>query len=122
MLSPVCQLVLFVTMIIISKRPFMVEIFRMSLVIRPGLIEDMETICQLVAELADYEREPASAIAKTEDFQKYGFGKQSFFETHLAEWNGITAGFSLHFYTFSTWTGRPSLFLEDLFVRPEFRG
>lgn len=94
----------------------------MSLLIRPAVADDVDLLLQLVRELAEYEREPGSARASREDFLRHGFGERPLFEAHLAEWGGDPAGFCLHFYQFSTWTGRPTLYLEDLFVRPVHRG
>ena len=51
-----------------------------------------------------------------------GFGPSPKFRADIAEWEGAPAGFCLYFYNWSTWLGRPGLYLEDLFVRPPFRG
>lgn len=91
-------------------------------VIRPATPADVPTLLELVHALAEYEREAASARATAEDFLRHGFGERPAFEAFIALWDGEPVGFSLHFFTFSTWTGRPSLFLEDLFVQPTMRG
>jgi GNAT superfamily N-acetyltransferase len=92
------------------------------LTIRPAIPQDAELIVQFIRELAEYEREPQSAIATTADVLRDGFGVQPKFRTLMAEWDGRPAGFALFFLNYSTWLGRPGLYLEDLFVRPEFRG
>lgn len=90
--------------------------------IRPAVPEDAELIVQFIRELAEYEREPQSAIATPADILRDGFGQEPKFRTLIAEWDGRPAGFALFFLNYSTWLGRPGLYLEDLFVRPEFRG
>jgi len=92
------------------------------LTIREATEDDAELLLELVRELALYERAPEAVVATAEDFRQHGFGPRPCYEAHLARWDGEPAGFSLHFYQFSTWTGRPSLYLEDLFVRPALRG
>jgi GNAT superfamily N-acetyltransferase len=91
------------------------------LTIRDATPADVPTILSLVRELATYEREPDAVVATEADFVRHGFGERPFFKTLLAEWNGAPVGFALYFFGFSTWTGGPTLYLEDLFVRPEHR-
>ncbi len=93
----------------------------MTLAIRDATRDDVPTILTLVRELAAYERDPGAVVATEADFVKHGFGERPFFRTLMAEWDGATAGFALYFFGFSTWTGGPTLYLEDLFVRPEHR-
>ena len=90
--------------------------------IRPAVPQDAELIVQFIRELAEYEREPESAIATAADILRDGFGESPKFRTLIAEWDERSAGFALFFLNYSTWLGRPGLYLEDLFVRPEFRG
>lgn len=90
--------------------------------IRPATSKDVALIAQFVRDLAEYERDPKAAIATETDFLRDGFGADPKFHVVFAEWEGKPAGFALYFYNYSTWQGRPGLFLEDLFVRPEFRG
>jgi GNAT superfamily N-acetyltransferase len=89
--------------------------------IRAATPADVPTILALVRELATYEREPDAVTATEADFLRNGFGERPFFRTLVAEWSGEVAGFALFFFGFSTWTGAPILYLEDLFVRPEHR-
>jgi GNAT superfamily N-acetyltransferase len=91
--------------------------------LRRATADDAETIAELVRELAIYEREPQAAKATAEDFRRLGFGPEPLFEALIAETAAPkqAAGFALYFFTFSTWTGKPSLYLEDLFVRESHR-
>jgi len=90
--------------------------------IRHATIEDVPLILQLVRELAEYEREPQAVVATEEDFRRDGFGPDPKFKVLIAEWDGAPAGFALYCLHYSTWLGRAGIFLEDLFVKPEFRG
>lgn len=83
---------------------------------------DVDTILALIQELADFEREPDAVKTTREDLLRDGFGEQVRFECFLAEREGETLGFLLFFPTYSTWTGRLGIHLEDLYVRPDFRG
>ncbi len=83
---------------------------------------DAETIAVLVRELAIYEKLEQHAKATAEDFQRHLFGPRPAAEAAIAEVGGKAVGFALWFSTFSTFRGQPGLYLEDIFVRPEFRG
>jgi GNAT superfamily N-acetyltransferase len=91
-------------------------------VIRPATPADVPVILQLVRELAAYEREPDAVEATEEMLATALFGPAPVASCHLAELDGEVVGFALWYVTFSTWKGRPGLWLEDLFVRPEARG
>jgi GNAT superfamily N-acetyltransferase len=91
------------------------------LTIRTATARDASLIVQLIRELAEYERAPQEAVATPGDILRDGFSEQPKFRVLIAEWSGHPAGFALFFNNYSTWRGRPGLFLEDLFVRPEFR-
>ncbi len=90
--------------------------------IRPAVQADIPVILELIKALADYERAPEQAVARAEDLRRDGWGPEPKFRVLIAEWHNKPAGFALFFYNYSTWQGRPGLYLEDLFVRPEFRG
>lgn len=90
--------------------------------IRPANPVDVPLIQQFIRDLAEYERSPESAIATQEDLLRDGFGAAPKYRCLLAEWDGQPAGFAFFFYNYSTWQGRPGLYLEDLFVKPVFRG
>ena len=72
--------------------------------------------------LAEYEREPNAVTATEADLLEHGFGENPYYFCIIAELDGVPAGFSLYFYDYSTWLGRPGLYLEDLFVLPQHRG
>ena len=91
--------------------------------IRPAQKQDASLILQFIRELAAYERAPDAAVRASEaDLERYGFGADPKFRVVIAEWDGQPAGFALFFHNYSTWEGKPGLFLEDLFVSPRFRG
>jgi GNAT superfamily N-acetyltransferase len=92
--------------------------------IRPATQADISLILHLIRDLAEYEREPHKAVATAEDLIRDGFtpGSAPKFRVVIAEWNGGPAGFALFFYNYSTWHGRAGIYLEDLFVKPAFRG
>ena len=93
-----------------------------QLTIRMAKREDAATLIELIRDLAIFEKEPESAQATVADIERDGFGEHPLFRCYLAEWDGRVAGFALFFVKWSTWTGRGTLHLEDLFVRPRFRG
>lgn len=89
--------------------------------IRDAKAKDIDLIIFFIKELALYEKEPDSAIVKREDLLKDGFGDKPLFKVLIAEFNNKPAGFSFYFFSYSTWIGKPTLYLEDLFVLPEYR-
>jgi GNAT superfamily N-acetyltransferase len=91
------------------------------LTIRAATPNDVPTILALVRELATYERAPDAVVATEADFLRNGFGERPFFRTLLAESDGAVVGFALYFFGYSTWSGAPVLYLEDLFVPPVHR-
>ncbi len=90
--------------------------------IRPATTQDARLILDFVRDLAEYERAPEAAVATESDLLRDGFGPNPKFHCVIAEWDGEPAGFAFYFYNYSTWQGRPGLYLEDLFVRPQYRG
>jgi len=92
-----------------------------SLSIREAVPSDVPEILALIRDLAAFEKEPDAAIATEEDLLRDGFGPERYFRCIMAEWDGAVAGFALYFFQYSTWEGRPALYLEDLFVREAFR-
>ncbi len=93
----------------------------MSLHLRPATTDDVPEILALIHELALYEKEPDAVRTTEADLLRNGFGPEPYFRCTMAEWDGHVAGFALYFFQYSTWEGRPALYLEDLFVRPAFR-
>jgi GNAT superfamily N-acetyltransferase len=90
--------------------------------IRPATREDAGLILRFIRALAVYEREPDAVEATEETIIEHGFGEKPYFECMIAECDGAPAGFAFYFFDYSTWLGKPGLYLEDLFVDPEFRG
>jgi len=89
--------------------------------IRPATRADAPVIASLVRELAVYEKLEHEAKATAADFLRELDAPNPVIRVLIAEWNGEPAGFALYFFNFSTFVGRPGLYLEDLFVRPELR-
>src|SRR5947208_11150423 len=90
--------------------------------IRPACLEDVPVILQLIHDLATYERAPDEVSATEEQLVDVLFGERPVAEVLLAFEEESPIGFAVYFYNFSTWLGRPGLYLEDLFVKPEKRG
>ncbi len=94
----------------------------MTVTVRPATPDDAATMLRFIRELAAYEREP-DAVETTEPMLRDAlFGASPAAEALIAERDGQSIGFALFFHTFSTWTGRRGLWLEDLYVTPEARG
>jgi GNAT superfamily N-acetyltransferase len=90
--------------------------------IRRGTADDVPLILQLIRELAEYERAPNDAVATEPQLRDVLFGDKPPAEVLLAFADNEPIGFAVYFFNFSTWLGRPGLYLEDLFVKPEVRG
>ena len=95
---------------------------RDNLMIRPATVADVPIILELIRALATYERAPDEVVATEEGLAEVLFNNKPAAEVLLAFENDRAVGFALFFHNFSTWLGRPGLYLEDLFVRPEDRG
>ena len=90
--------------------------------IRAATPADIPAIHRLIVELAIYEKEPNAVKATHADLDRALFGERPAAECVLAEQAGEAVGMALFFTNFSTWTGKPGLYLEDLFVMPTARG
>src|SRR5437660_11620217 len=90
--------------------------------IRPARVEDVPVILGLIRELATYERAPDEVTATEERLVDVLFGEKPVAEVLLAFEGKSPVGFAVFFHNFSTWLGRPGLYLEDLFVKPDKRG
>jgi GNAT superfamily N-acetyltransferase len=90
--------------------------------IRPTTETDVPVILELIRALAEYERAPEAVVATEAGLREVLFGAKPAAEVLLALENSVPVGFAVYFHNFSTWLGRPGLYLEDLFVRPEKRG
>ena len=96
------------------------------LILRPAELRDVGTVYGLIRGLAEYEKLLHEVDATEALLREALFGARPRVFCDVAEWQAgerrETAGFALWFYNFSTFRGRHGLYLEDLFVRPEFRG
>jgi GNAT superfamily N-acetyltransferase len=90
--------------------------------LRLATVDDTGVILQFIGELAEYERLAHEVSATEEDIREALFGDRPYAEVIIAEHDGAVAGFALFFHNFSTFLGRPGIYLEDLYVRPEMRG
>ncbi len=95
---------------------------RMTLSIRPGTAADLPLIAQLIRDLADYERLAHEVRFDEAVLGERLFGERPYAEVLIGEIDGGPQGFALFFHNFSTFEGKPGVYLEDLFVRPEARG
>ena len=93
-----------------------------GIVLRPARPGDVPLVLALIRELADYERLSDAVVADETLLADALFGDAPAAEVVIAEVDGAPAGFALFFQTFSTFLGRRGLYLEDLFVRPAYRG
>lgn len=92
------------------------------LAIRRAATRDAPTIVALIRGLAEYERLIRQMEATPARIRRHGFGRARYFEALLCRRGRRAIGFALYYFTYSTFMGRPTLYLEDLFVRPEARG
>lgn len=90
--------------------------------LRPAVAADIPLVLELIEGLAEYERLAHQAVATAADMESALFGPRPAAEVVIAEYDGRPAGFALFFPSFSTFLGKPGLYLEDLFVLPAFRG
>lgn len=93
-----------------------------AVTVRFATAEDAGLLLEFIRELAAYERAPDEVVATEDDLRRQGFGEEPRFEALLAFVDGKPAGFALFVPAFSTWLGRPGIYLEDLFVSEWARG
>ena len=84
--------------------------------------QDVPLILTFIKGLAEYERLADAVIATEDGLRQTLFGPRPYAECVIARWQGQPAGFALFFHNYSTFLGRPGIYLEDLFVKPELRG
>ena len=89
--------------------------------IRPATADDATLLVTLIREFAEFDRMGLEAGVTAEDIVRDGFGANPKFRAVIGEWDGQVAGYALFFEFYSTFQGRPGLFLDDIFVRPQFR-
>jgi GNAT superfamily N-acetyltransferase len=83
---------------------------------------DVPLILSFIRELAEYEKLSREVVATEDGLRHSLFGERRYAEVLIADHDGAPAGFALFFHNFSTFLGKPGIYLEDLYVRPEFRG
>ncbi len=93
----------------------------MRTVIRKATAGDAAQILEFIRALAAFERAPDAVTATEEGLIRDGFGPSPYFHCLIAEYDGLPAGFAFYFFNYSTWVGRPGIYVEDLFVLPQFR-
>jgi len=93
-----------------------------NLKIKKAKIKDVPLIFSLIKELAEFEKLTHLVVASEKDLSTNLFGPKKFAEVLLAYYQNQPAGMALFFHNFSTFEGKPGIYLEDLYVKPEFRG
>lgn len=93
----------------------------MEILFRQAVKEDIHLIFKFIKELAEFEKMSDVVIATEKSLEKNLFGEHRYAEVILAIADGKEVGFVLFFHNFSTFVGKPGLYIEDLFVRPEYR-
>ena len=93
-----------------------------DIVIRSGTVNDADTIHTALLRLGTHIGAHQEITSTPDDLRRYGFGDRPAFSTLIAEVGGEFAGLCLHFPIFSTWMGRPGVFVQDLYVEDRFRG
>ena len=91
------------------------------LTLRPATSDDADQIVQYIHELAEFEKLAHECHADPAQIQYWLFGAAPKAHCLMVEWDGQAAGFALYFYNFSTFLSRPGIYIEDVFVRPDFR-
>ena len=92
-----------------------------QLVLRPATPADVLVLFSLIQALAEYEKLSHAVTGNADALKEYLFGSRPYAEAILVEYGGQTAGFALFFHNFSTFLTQPGIYLEDLFVLPEYR-
>lgn len=90
--------------------------------IRPATLDDAELILNFVKQLAGYEKAEREVVASLDHIRRHVLQADSVVQALICERDDVAIGFAVYFFTYSTWLGKPGLFLEDLFVLPEQRG
>ena len=90
--------------------------------IRDTTVEDSELILNFIKKLAEYEQLSHEVVATVETLRETLFGEKAYAEVVIGDFEGVPVGYALFFYNFSTFTGRPGIYLEDIYVDKEMRG
>ena len=91
-------------------------------VLRKATVEDCPLILSFIRELAEYEKLLHEVVASVETLEETLFGGVAYAQSVIGEYKGTAVGYALFFHNFSTFTGRPGIYLEDLYVQPQVRG
>ena len=91
-------------------------------VLRKATVEDCPLILSFIRELAEYEKLLHEVVASVEKLEETLFGEVAYAQSVIGEYRGTAVGYALFFHNFSTFTGRPGIYLEDLYVQPHMRG
>ena len=91
-------------------------------IIRSSTVDDCPLILNFIKELADYEKLSDEVVATAETLRDSLFGERAYAEVLIGEYEGVPVAYALYFHNYSTFTGRPGIYLEDLYVKPELRG
>ena len=91
-----------------------------KVIIRSATKEDTPQLLEMVRHLAEYQKALDKVTITPEEFEQAGFGRDSIWESYIAEYEGHITGFALYYKGFRTWRGR-RLYLEDIYVEPEYR-
>ena len=91
-------------------------------VLRKATVEDCPLILIFLIEMADYEKFINVVVASVETLEKTLFGEVAYAQSVIGEYQGTAVGYALNINNFSTFTGRPGIYLEDLYVQPHMRG
>ena len=93
-----------------------------NFVLRKATIDDCPLILSFIKELAEYEKLSHQVVASAETLEETLFGEVAYAQSVIGEYGGTPIGYALFFHNFSTFTGRPGIYLEDLYVQPHMRG
>ena len=96
-------------------------VFKLDIIIREGMANDMQAVLDLIKELDEYEKAAHEVEMTLERLTNDGFGSNNVFNTIVAEQNDVIVGFALYYTGYSTWKGR-TLYLEDFLVQEKMRG
>ena len=91
-------------------------------VLRKATVEDCPLILSFIRELAEYEKLLNEVVASVETLAETLFGEVAYAQSVIGEYRGTAVGYALFFHNFSTFTGRPGIYLEDLYIQPHMRG
>ncbi|MGR7072261.1 N-acetyltransferase family protein [Klebsiella aerogenes] len=94
----------------------------MSITIRQARADDASAIYNMIYELAVYEKAPQEVVTTPEEIRETLFGDDSKTEALICEIDGKTAGYAVFFTSYSTWLGRNGIYMEDLYISPDYRG